>query len=235
MLHYIPLAIPCIAAFLAYLYGKMSNNLNRFDKQVEMNLNEICGPIFFELRAINSCVMPEEKAEKVKRFFADFNSTKIKLHKLGNRVLIEDFIELEQEYFSKVVFNISKLKDLEKKFETEYWTNFNSLYSEYKWNQRISYGNYILRSIYSVIKKVKEFIEFTFIVIACGVYLLCYEWFTNKYFLSPNFLPDNFVETIVLLFLIIGLIYISIIGIYPKNVSQKTKHKKRNKFLKKFK
>lgn len=232
MLQYMPLVIPCIAAILAYLYGKRSNKLNRFDKQVEMNLNEICGPIFFELRSINSCVIPEEKAEKVERFFIDFNSTKIKLHKLGNRKLIEDFLELEEKYLSQALFNISNMSELEKKFETEYWTNFNSIYSEYKWNQRLSFGNFILRFLDSVMKTVKEILEFMFMAIAFGFYFVVYEWFIKKYFQSPDILPNDFIQFLVMITIFLLIIYIFIWGFYPKNVSQKTKKKKWYKFLK---
>ena len=189
-LPYLPLAIAIIAAALGYMTGQRSSKINRFFQQVDINLKELCGPMYFSLKRIFE-VEDEQKRELfLDSFFEKFSTLNPNLYKLGNKFIIDWFIENENLYFKfKKTRDLKdwegfwkQLLSLQIMMENEYWENFGSLYNEYRWFQKTLSSNIFIRLWNELIHILIQASQFSVLVSVLLVYLSIWDYFVVKEF-----------------------------------------------------
>lgn len=95
---YLPILVAIVAASLAYLYKKRNNKLNNFYAQVKESLEGILGSMYFDLRIILQIEDEFEKNHEVQKWFNKHGRIDMSLFKLGDRNLINSYLDLEKEY-----------------------------------------------------------------------------------------------------------------------------------------
>ncbi|QJX65165.1 hypothetical protein HLK66_26160 (plasmid) [Niallia circulans] len=158
-IQYLPVIIALLAGVLGYITGNRSNKINRFFNQVDDNLKEVCGPLYYLLEKILDTDDPEEKERKIDYLFFNYVSEKNKLFMLGNKFIIKYIFSAEKKY-NKYKKSRSQedwedfwheFKPLGIMIKNQYWNNFNSLYGEYRWFQKTLISNVFIRIWYEIL------------------------------------------------------------------------------------
>ncbi|MGZ9819397.1 hypothetical protein ACXM0N_26395 [Peribacillus simplex] len=207
-LPYLPLIIAFIAASLGYILGQRNSKINRFLQQADINLNEVCGPIFFSLKRIFEVSDEGVREKLLDSFFVQFSTTNSNLYKVGNKSIIDWFINYEKLYYQ---FKKSREFEDWKKFweelaylkgliEDEYWKNFDSLYGEYRWFQKTLTSNFFVRIWYELIHLLFQATQFSIIVCILFVYFSFWD-----YFFVGKFPSETILLAVILLFVTVSI------------------------------
>ncbi|HDX9578402.1 TPA: hypothetical protein ROX88_001933 [Bacillus pseudomycoides] len=215
-LPYLPLVIAVLAASLGYVTGQRSGKINRFFQQVDVNLKEVCGPMYFSLKRIFEVEDAQKREQFMDHFFEQFSTLNPNLYKLGNKFIIDWFIEAEDLY---IKFKKNReLEDWEEcwkqlfplkvMIEHEYWKNFDSLYGEYRWFQRTLTSNIFIRIWHELLHILFQAIQF-----AVWVSMLFVFYSIWDHFLIGK-LPDGTIlaSILILSFSIMFYVFLMIIG-----------------------
>lgn len=89
LIPYIPIAIAILAASLGYISGQRNGKIARFHQQVDLNLKEVCGPLFFRLHTIFKTEDPQQRESLIDSFSKDFSTSNPNIYKIGNKFLID--------------------------------------------------------------------------------------------------------------------------------------------------
>lgn len=182
-LAYLPHIIAVITAFLGYIFGQKSNKTSRFHQQVENNLKELSGPLYFKGKKIVRSTDIQSKEHLLDEFFNSFSSSQI--YKLGNRQLINLLINNEEAYYRfKETREIQEWDNFWKGFssfheytEREYWRNFNVLYSDYRWLQQAVTSNVFIRCWHEMIHLLFQASQFGVVGSALILYFVTWDYF----------------------------------------------------------
>ena len=208
-LPYLPLVIAILAASLGYITGQRNGKINRFFQQVDVNLKEICGPMYFSLKKVFEVKDAQEREELIDRFFEKFSTLNPNLYKLGNKFILDWLIEAEnlytkfkesrkQEDWEDCWKQLSSVKVM---VEYEYWKNFDSLYGEYRWFQRTLTSNIFIRIWHELIHILFQAAQFTVLVSVLFVFYSVWD-----YFLIGK-LPNNSLTIAILIFVFSTIFY----------------------------
>jgi len=163
---YISILVVIVGSSLAYIYGRRNNNFTTFSNQAKENLESLLEPMYLRLKYILNIEDEYEKEVNLNRWFNDYTSYKIHLHKLGDRSIIENFLQLESLYKSLNNNNTSEkelfyqqLTNMYIRLEKQYWSVFNSLYRDYYWYNRILNTNFPYRVFLECIKFLRNLVQ----------------------------------------------------------------------------
>lgn len=138
---YIPFIIPIVAATVGYIFGQRTTKVNRFYTQNENNLKTVIEPLFLSIKVI----MRETSGFKREKLLDDLFELHILegkgLYQIGNKDLIDKFFYVEELYNDfKKDKSVEKWKEFwialscyYKSIKKEYWSNFYTLYRNYRW------------------------------------------------------------------------------------------------------
>ncbi|KMN72592.1 hypothetical protein VK96_05975 [Bacillus cereus] len=232
-LPYLPLVIAIIAASLGYVTGQRSGKINRFFQQVDINLKEVCGPMHFSLKRVFEIEDAQKREEYTDQFFEEFSTLNPNLYKLGNKFIIDWFIETENLYnkFKKS----RELGDWEEYWKQlyglkvmlgyEYEKNFDSLYGEYRWFQRTLTANIFVRIWHELIYILFQAIQFVVFVAMLFVYLSIWDYLFIGQF------PKGMISVSILILVCTIMLY-GLLMIIGANISGL--RKQRNSFARKL-
>ncbi|WP_447579971.1 hypothetical protein [Acinetobacter baumannii] len=223
-LPYLPLVIAILAASMAYIATQRNNKINRFYQQVDINLKEVLGPIYFSIKNIFEVNEAKKREDYLDELFSDTFSN-VNLYKLGNEFIIEYLIQTKVLYtnFKKT----RQIKDWEifwGKFyslyimiDNYYWDNFYSLYGEYRWFQKTLSSNVFIRIWNEVLYLLFQATQFSLIVSSLFVFYTIYDRVIIKQ------LPSDTLYLALLLFLLISMFFglLTIIGADIHGLRQK--------------
>jgi hypothetical protein len=207
-LPYLPLAIAIVAASLGYITGQRSGKINRFFQQVDVNLKEVCGPMYFSLKRIFEIEDAEKREKLIDHFFEQFSTLNPNLYKLGNKFILDWLIETENLY---VRFKKSrKLEDwddywkqlfsLKVMLEQEYWKNFDSLYGEYRWFQRTLTSNIFIRVWHELLYILFQAFQFAILVSMLFLFYSIWDYFLIGKLPSGTFLLASLILILSIMF-----------------------------------
>ncbi|MDW0118619.1 hypothetical protein QTL97_16965 [Sporosarcina thermotolerans] len=222
-LSYLPIVIGIIVACLGYLFGQRSNKIERFYRQLDDNLNGLCGPMYFHLRRIFGENNYENREDYLIEFFGNFNSTNSNISKLGNKDAIEEFIKSEILFVKfKKSRNAKDWKEfweslyfLDKIISDEYWENFNALYGEYRWFQKTLTSNPFIRFWNELIHISFQTSKFSVISALLFVYLCLWDKYNAK--LYPEELYYISIDILSLVVTLFGFLLILKSTTYNRN------------------
>ncbi len=227
LLNYLPVLIAILAAILGYVTGQRGNKINRFYSQVETNLKEVCGPLYFLLDEIQNVEDSDEREIKLDYLFNNYASEKNKLFMLGNRYIIEYLMRAERKY--KKFKKTRKQEDWEifwQEFapikimiENQYWNNFQISYGEYKWFQKTLVSNIFVRIWYEILFFLFQAGQALINVMAIFTAFSIYD-----YFFVHKLPKDTAVLSIILLTIVVFVyIFLNLLGIDIKVLREKEK------------
>ncbi|GIN89124.1 hypothetical protein J22TS1_01750 [Siminovitchia terrae] len=197
LLEYLPFLIPLIpllVAFIVYSLGRRGHRINKLYSQIENNLTNACGPMYFNLKRI--CELGTESQinyeieNRLENFFSKFSSVKFPIHQLGNLAVLELFIKTEKEYHSFIESPTKEhweqlkksLHDLKNELDREYYANFETLYKDYLWDRKHVEGNFFIRMFFELMKFVKETVNFLTVCSLLFVYFAIWDYYFIKIF-----------------------------------------------------
>lgn len=215
-LNYLPVLIAILAAILGYVSGQRGNKINRFYSQVETNLKEVCGPLYFLLDEIQNVEDSDERESKLDYLFINYVSEKNKLFMLGNRYIIEYILRAERKY--KRFKKTRKQEDWEifwQEFapirimiENQYWNNFQISYGEYKWFQKTLVSNIFVRIWYELLFFLFQAGQAIINVMAIFTTYTIYD-----YYVIHQFPKGTVLDSFIILLVLIGIYgFLLIIG-----------------------
>lgn len=156
---YISILVVVVGSSLAYIYGRRNNNFTTFSNQAKENLESVLEPMYLRLKYILNIEDDYEKEVSLNRWFNDYTPHKFHLHKLGDRSIMEEFLQLESLYKGLNNTNTTEkelfyrqLTKMYIRLEKQYWSVFNSLYKDYYWYNRILNTNFSYRVLLECIK-----------------------------------------------------------------------------------
>ncbi|MCY8912536.1 hypothetical protein MOE47_05910 [Bacillus atrophaeus] len=150
---YLPVIAVFVSAFIAFISTIRHKDLERFYKNAEINLEKTIEPMYYKIKYITGISDTNQKLKNINGFFDTYNSKLINISKLGNRQLIELFLETENilnQYIShkddktKEVL-LSRVRRLHREIEKEYWRLFETIYKDYNWYKKTVDMNYVFR------------------------------------------------------------------------------------------
>ncbi|MBU8694128.1 hypothetical protein ACFCVS_05365 [Bacillus altitudinis] len=159
-----------LSATIAFINNIRHKDRDRFYQNAEENLYKLIEPMYFKVNNIKNIKDCHRKIESIKKFFNTYNPEKINVSKLGNRKLINRFIETHSAYSNYLIefddrsmkFLFLKVKSLEYFLDKEYWKLFEAIYKDYNYFKRTVDMNYLFRFFY----RISIFIENTFFAIS---------------------------------------------------------------------
>jgi len=165
---YLPVLAVVVGSSLAYLYGKRNSNISNFNQQAKENLKDLLEPMYYSLRDIIHIEDPYEREYNLKIWFNNHNPYKVPIHKLADKSLIENFLNLRNQYKNLYTMTSMYQEDLfERKLqsfygnlEKQYWLTFNSIYQDYRWYNRILNTHFTFRKLLEFTKNLKNFSQF---------------------------------------------------------------------------
>jgi hypothetical protein len=207
-LPYLPLVIALVAASLGYITGQRSGKINRFFQQVDVNLKEVCGPMYFSLKRIFEIEDAQKREEIIDQFFEKFSNQNPNLYKLGNKFILDWLIETENLY---VRFKKSRrledwdeywkhLFSLKVMLEHEYWKNFDSLYGEYRWFQRTLTSNIFIRVWHEILYILFQAFQFAILVSMLFVFYSIWDYFFIEKLPSDTILLASLILILSIMF-----------------------------------
>ncbi|PEQ67260.1 hypothetical protein [Bacillus cereus] len=232
-LPYLPLVIAIIAASLGYVTGQRSGKINRFFQQVDINLKEVCGPMNFSLKRVFEIEDAQKREEYTDQFFEEFSTLNPNLYKLGNKFIIDWFIETENLYNK---FKKSRelgdweeywkqLYGLKVMLDHKYEKNFDSLYGEYRWFQRTLTSNIFVRIWHELIYILLQANQFIVLAAMLFVYLSIWDYLFIGQF------PKGMISVSILILVCTIMLY-GLLMIIGANISGL--RKQRNSFARKL-
>lgn len=215
---YLPVLAVIVGSSLAYLYGKRNSNLSNFNQQAKENLKELLEPMYYNLRDIIHIEDSYEKEYNLKVWFEKYSPYKVPLHKLADKSLIENFLNLRSQYknlytktsmYQEEIFE-RKLQNFYSNLEKQYWLTFNSIYQDYRWYNRILNTHFTFRKILEFMKNLKNFSQFFAFFSLATLLLGLYFRFLKRISLSDtNLIPTN-VMSLAASVLALSIVFISI-------------------------
>ncbi|MGG0186025.1 hypothetical protein [Bacillus rhizoplanae] len=201
---------------MGYITGQRGGKISRFFQQVDVNLKEVCGPMYFSLKRIFEVEDAQKREQIIDHFFEQFSTLNPNLYKLGNKFILDWFVETENLY---IKFKKSrKLEDwedywkqlysLKVMIEHEYWKNFDSLYGEYRWFQRTLTTNIFIRIWHELLYLLFQAIQFAVLVSMLFVVYSVWDYFFIGTLPNGAFLT----AILILLFSIMFYGFLMIIG-----------------------
>ena len=197
---YLPVLAVIVGSSLAYLYGKRNSNIDNFNQLAKENLKELLEPMYYNLRDIIHIQDSYEKEYNLKVWFEKYSPYKVALHKLADKSLIENFLNLRSQYknlytttstYQEEIFE-RKLQNFYSNLEKQYWLTFNSIYQDYRWYNRILNTHFTFRKILEFMKNLKNFSQFFGFFSLATLLLGLYFRFLKRISLSDtNLIPTN--------------------------------------------
>lgn len=200
---YFQLISAIVAAAVGYILGQRSKKIDQFYNQLSESLNEICSPMFFDLKDVISSIEKNDFENKITLFFQKYSSSNAQIHKLGKVSIIEKFLEFEANYliYKKIKTNdIEKtlkndLVDFYKLIKKEYWEVIELLYEKYIWQQKNMRRNVFTRGILEFIRIFNELTK-SLMALSCFVFLysVIAKFMNNQFSLNYD---QNFIDTVL--------------------------------------
>lgn len=227
VVQFLPVISSMIAAFLGYFFGQRGKKNQQFIKQVENSLDEVCAPLFYELKKIKEISNNYKKEKMLKVMFEKYTAENSKVHKIGNMNILECFYELEKTFSilskerkdnDRIKFNIqfSKFYSM---VEKEYWINVTVMYRDYRWFTYSSSKSYFTKYVVGLTRFIYEIAKLFVIIWLLGCYLLIYQKIIGQA-IVPLFVSEIIIYSsapVILLFLFTWMIIITYKGvIYQK-------------------
>ncbi|NCT39690.1 hypothetical protein GTW56_28335 [Bacillus sp. EB93] len=198
---YLPILVAIVAASLAYLYTKRNNKLNNFYAQVKESLEGILGSMYFDLRIILQIEDEFEKNYEVQKWFNKHGRIEMSLFKLGDRNLIDSYLDLEKEYrksrnrtqIDQKAFYIN-LERFYSKLDKHYWNSFQSLYNDYNWFNTVLNRPFPVKIALEIGRNLLNFSELIFYISAVTIYFGIYFGVLKRLsLLEKNWIPIDFI------------------------------------------
>jgi hypothetical protein len=227
---YLPLIIALLTLFIGYIVAIRHKKIDRFYSQVHESLKDVIGPMLFEIRRIQKSNNIDERDNLIESFFSKYTQTDSPLYKIANSFLLEWFFEME-ESFNK--YRHFPTDDNWEEFwlffyrfhvmiKNEFWTNFRTLYYEFRWEKNIwGTNNYLLRFLKQTIRFILDTLNFL-----VGALLILFAYIIWSNFKGEYTLPKEYIELIAIFsqfilvlwgfMMIIGSFYPALMGIKVK-------------------
>ncbi|CAH0318073.1 hypothetical protein [Priestia megaterium] len=215
---YLPVLAVIVGSSLAYLYGKRNNNLSNFNQQAKENLKELLEPMYYNLRDIINIEDSYEREYNLKVWFNKYSPYKVPLHKLADKSLIENFLNLRSQYknlytktsmYQEEIFE-RKLQHFYRNLEKQYWLTFNSIYQDYRWYNRILNTHFTFRIILEFTKNLKNFSQFLAFISLSTLLLGSYFRLLKRISLSDTNLISTNLMSLATSVLALSIIFITI-------------------------
>ncbi|MGD6976133.1 hypothetical protein ACQCU3_03660 [Bacillus altitudinis] len=174
-----------LSAVIAFVSNIRHKDLDRFYKNAEENLYNLIEPMYFKMEKIEKINDERHKMEAIRNYFKTYNPEKINISKLGNRQLINKFLDSYtafHQYLTKIdddslrkLFN--KIRSFGYSLEKEYWKLFETIYKDHNWFKKTVGMNYIFR----LFLRISVFIESTFYAVTWMLFVLFWMIFIYAY------------------------------------------------------
>ncbi|KSU80380.1 hypothetical protein GA0061096_4372 [Fictibacillus enclensis] len=133
---YLSVIVAILASFFTYLFGRKKENYSFYINQAKEGLENITGPIYYNLKYILEIENDEQKMNLILKWFSNTLADEAPLYQLGNKKIINDFLELKQAFYKENKLKLTedfqtKLSSFYKIIEERYWTTFNALYRDF--------------------------------------------------------------------------------------------------------
>ncbi|QNP15572.1 hypothetical protein H9S87_13690 [Bacillus pumilus] len=159
-----------LSATIAFITNIRHKDRDRFYQNAEENLYKLIEPMYFKMNNIKNIKDDHHKVESIRKFFNTYNPEKINVSKLGNRKLINRFIETHSAYSHYLIefddrslkLLLRKIASLEYFLEKEYWKLFEAIYKDHNYFKKTVGMNYLFRFFY----RISIFIESTFFAVS---------------------------------------------------------------------
>lgn len=201
---YLPLLAVVVGSSLAYLYGKRNSNLSNFNNQAKENLKELLEPMYYHLRDIMNIDDQYEKEYNLKTWFNKYSPYEASLHKLADKSLIENFLNLREMYKNlykkrsgteRELF-YKQLKGFYNSLEKQYWFTFTSIYQDYHWYNRILNTHFTFRKVLEFMKHLRNFSQFFAFFSVATILLGLYFRLLKKFSFSDTILIPSEIMSI---------------------------------------
>ncbi|PRS67568.1 hypothetical protein [Bacillus sp. NMTD17] len=221
-----------LSATIAYFYTIKHKDLDRFYKNAESNLYNLIEPMFYKMENIKNLKDTYHKMENIKKFFDTYNPETINVSKLGNRRLINRFIDSHEAFRQYLIefdekslrILLSKFDSLEYYLKEEYWMLFEAIYKDHNWFKRTVGMNYIFRFF----ARISAFFENTFYAVTCIIFVFVFfvigDELNPKVTLINADFKDKLRYTVGPFF--ISLLFLNIFIFFNRIIADDTKQKK---------
>lgn len=150
---YLPVIVVLISAVIAFVSNNRHKDLDRFYKNAEENLYNLIEPMYYKMEKIEKISDEIHKLEAIRNYFNTYNPENINISKLGNRQLIDKFLDSHTAFHHYLTeIDDKNLRTLFRKFrslrfslEKEYWNLFETIYKDYNWFKKSVGMNYLFR------------------------------------------------------------------------------------------
>ncbi|MDA1547656.1 MULTISPECIES: hypothetical protein [Bacillus cereus group] len=227
---FIPFIIPILTAVIGYIVGQKTHKVTRFFNQSENNLKTVIEPLFLNIKLIKREESSFKKEQLLNKLFESYLYEYKGIYQIGNKDLIDAFLRLEELYYD---FKKEKTEDKWIRFwieleyfykwiEKEYWSNFYTLYKEYKWYLTSLNRNIFVRITFDTLRFFKDFVNFLSSLSLGFIFFSLYDKFL-KVFFNNGILPEGSIKfSIVLLVFCIALYtIITVLNGFSPDSSQK--------------
>ena len=228
---YLPVFVVLVSAVIAFITSIRHKDRDRYYKSAEDNLYKLIEPMYFQLINIKNIRDERHKVELIRKFFNSYNPETINISKLGNRKLVNRFIETHEAFIHyQIEFDDKRLKLLSRKIgsleyllEKEYWKLFEAVYKDYKYFKKTAGMNYLFRFFY----RISIFIKSTFFAVSWIIVFFMLFVILDEYRGKTIWVEDLKEKLLFLLLcLIFSLIMLSMSVIINLAIADDTKQKK---------
>ncbi|KLK98193.1 hypothetical protein XJ18_16960 [Bacillus pumilus] len=228
---YLPIIVLLVSAVIAFITNIRHKDRDRFYQNAEENLYKLIEPMYFKMNNIKNIKDDHHKVESIRKFFNTYNPEKINVSKLGNRKLINRFIETHSAYShyltefddQSMKFLFRKIGSLEYLLEKEYWKLFEAIYKDHNYFKKTVGMNYLFRFFY----RISIFIESTFFAVSWILVFFMLFVILDEYRVETIWVEDLKEKLLFLLLcLLFSLFMLSMSVIINLAIADDTKQKK---------
>lgn len=228
---YLPVFVVLVSAVIAFITSIRHKDRDRFYKSAEDNLYKLIEPMYFQLRNIKNIRDERHKVEFIRKFFNTYNPETINISKLGNRKLVDRFIETHEAFIHyQIEFDDQSLKLLSRKIgsleyllEKEYWKLFEAIYKDHNYFKKTVGMNYLFRFFY----RISIFIESTFFAVSWIIFIFMLIVICDEY-RDGTIWVDELQEKLLILFycLVFSIFMLAMSVFINLTIADDTKQKK---------
>ncbi|MBR0612782.1 MULTISPECIES: hypothetical protein [Bacillus] len=220
-----------LSATIAFITNIRHKDRDRFYQNAEENLYKLIEPMYFKMNNIKNIKDDHHKVESIRKFLNTYNPEKINVSKLGNRKLINRFIETHSAYSHyRIEFDdrslkllLRKIASLEYFLEKEYWKLFEAIYKDHNYFKKTVSMNYLFRFFY----RISIFIESTFFAVSWIIFIFMLIVIYDEYRDGTIWVDELQEKLLILLYcLVFSLFMLSMSVIINLAIADDTKQKK---------
>lgn len=210
-----PFLLPFLTAIIGYIFVIRTKKVTIFYEQLTKSLQEITEPLYLSIRKIKDEKSAFIRDKLIEELFEKFISDRSGIFRLGNRFVIEWFLETEKLYRKfRNEKNDENFKGFWTSFEylylmieNEYWNGFSTLYRDYRWFSHNFKSNVFLKLWYELIRFMRELVNFSILLSFLLLFYAVYEIVIAKFSEFKPLLPDWIFINLILFTIILIMFY----------------------------